>query len=400
MPLALAQDNVGVADRPRPEYDAQGIPIGAFVFRPLLGLSSEFNDNVLATASNPLDDWVFRLEPRLSLSSITADGDGDGLALETYGRISRYADAISENTDEYGGGAHGILTVLTGTELRGGLEFSHSALSRQSELSPLEALHPIEYNAGAANVTAAHDFGEWRLAARFDWQRFAYQNGIDRAGNAIFEKFLNYDVTTETLRADYGVSPDTSLFIAGQWSDTGYDEKPPLTQFNRKADGFEITGGVHLHATEVIEGDVSIGYLQADYPHIAGQNLSELAAHAALSWYPTRITSVTLRFDRTVRESALQLSAGYLDTGGSLLIDHELRHNVILDAHLDYSHAAYQGVDRNDDVWRAGFGAKYLISNQMNLALDFDHEARASSGAQRFADFDANRITLSLNLQL
>lgn len=395
---AIAEENVGVSERARPEYDPQGIPLGPFIFRPTLGVQGEHNDNVLATPDQTRSDFIFHLQPKIALTEEW--GEGEALSFDAHGRINRYASISSEDTDEYGALAKASMIVLANTSLHASAGYSHEAVSRQSELSPSDSVHPIEYNTGEASIALAHDFGEWHLIGRGEWQRFSYQNGVDGTGTEINEKSLNYELISETLRAEYAISPDTALFVAGQWTNTSYDKKPPLTLYDRESNSLEVTGGLHFHATEVIEGDISAGYLQADYPHIAGQNVNELAAHASLSWYPTLLTTVTIRFDRTLRESALQFSAGYLDTGGSVRIDHELRRDVILNAHFDYSRAAYQGVDRNDDVWRAGVGAKYLISNQMNLGLSFDHEARKSVGTQRFANFDANRITLSLNFQL
>src|SRR5262245_52290573 len=74
---AIAQDgdnfrrdrNVGVRDRPRPEYDAAGIRWGGFRLVPELITAVEFNDNVFATDTVTDEDIIFHLDPKADLRS-------------------------------------------------------------------------------------------------------------------------------------------------------------------------------------------------------------------------------------------------------------------------------------------------------------------------------------------
>jgi hypothetical protein len=100
-----------------------------------------------------------------------------------------------------------------------------------------------------------------------------------------------------------------------------------------------------------------------------------------------------------VQDSAVQFSAGYVDSGGSVEIDHELRYNVILSGMFSYNNDSYQGVDRNDERWTAGLGAKYLLTREIGVGLNFEHDSQVSTGAARFINFDINRVMLNLVLQ-
>jgi hypothetical protein len=146
-------------------------------------------------------------------------------------------------------------------------------------------------------------------------------------------------------------------------------------------------------------GEVGMGYFQQDFPHVANQDLGGFALHGTLQWFPTELTTVTLKVNRLVQDSAIQFSSGYVDTGGLFEVDHELRYNVILSGLFSYNNDSYQGLDRTDERWTAGIGAKYLFTREVGVGLNFNHDSQVSSGANRFINFDINRVMLNLVLQ-
>ena len=48
--LAAAGQPIGVMDRPRPDYDAKGLPVGGFRLRPALDVGASYDDNVYRTS--------------------------------------------------------------------------------------------------------------------------------------------------------------------------------------------------------------------------------------------------------------------------------------------------------------------------------------------------------------
>ena len=60
---------------------------------------------------------------------------------------------------------------------------------------------------------------------------------------------------------------------------------------------------------------------------------------------------------------------------------------------------AYEGIDREDQRWSVAIGGKYLFTREVGVALNFYHDSQTSAGADRFINFDMNRIMLSLVLQ-
>ncbi|MGE3143015.1 MAG: outer membrane beta-barrel protein, partial [Hyphomonadaceae bacterium] len=50
--------NEGVRERARPDYDADGMPLGAFRLFPTLGLSAVSDDNIYAASSGAISDTI------------------------------------------------------------------------------------------------------------------------------------------------------------------------------------------------------------------------------------------------------------------------------------------------------------------------------------------------------
>jgi len=61
-------EDVGVLDRPRPEYDSKGIPLGGFRLFPTLDLAASYDDNVFRL-DTPQSDYYFTISPTLRLQS-------------------------------------------------------------------------------------------------------------------------------------------------------------------------------------------------------------------------------------------------------------------------------------------------------------------------------------------
>ena len=69
---SLAQSNVrgqGVADRPRPDFDPYGYPVGGFTLYPSVTTAVLATDNYLATDTNKRGDVYAVVSPEVQLSS-------------------------------------------------------------------------------------------------------------------------------------------------------------------------------------------------------------------------------------------------------------------------------------------------------------------------------------------
>src|SRR5262245_61444449 len=107
-------ENESVIGRSRPEYDAIGIPLGAFRAFPTANLSFSYDDNVLRTDSNAEHDYIIALTPGIAVRS---DWVRHYLAARASATRYKYFRHSSESRTEWNASAGGRLDILTGFNL-------------------------------------------------------------------------------------------------------------------------------------------------------------------------------------------------------------------------------------------------------------------------------------------
>ena len=146
----------------------------------------------------------------------------------------------------------------------------------------------------------------------------------------------------------------------------------------------------------LIRGEIAAGYISQEFDEeTAYGKVDGFGARALIEWFPTQLTTVTATGSRTVEDSAIIGSGGYLSSAIGLQIDHELMRNIIVGGAVSYSEDDYEGIDRNDDRFSGSLSATYLVNRHLGVSLAASHLEQSSSGADNGADFDVNRLMIS-----
>jgi hypothetical protein len=388
--------SVAVRDRPHPEYEAMGLPAGGFTLYPKLDIVGEYTDNVFATASGEVDDFVVRLRPEIAVST-----DWSRSSLTAYARstISRYAEYDSENTEDYDLGAAGRLDVSRAMNLVGGAGFAHLAEPRTAASSQLLSAEPIEYNVASGYIAATRTSGRVKLSARGDIRSFDYEDGTTSTGVNVDQDDRDRTVSSVTGRVDVALSPATALFVQATGNDRNYDVASTPTRAARDSSGYEILAGANFELGAVARGEIAAGYIEQSFDEAVYKDLNGFGARASLEWFPTQLTTVTFTGARTIEDSAIIGSGGYVSTNTALQIDHEFMRNVILSGQVSYANDDYDGIDRTDERVGASATATYLINRHLGASLAVSHYEQDSSGADGGVSFDINKLMVSLVTQ-
>ena len=146
--------------------------------------------------------------------------------------------------------------------------------------------------------------------------------------------------------------------------------------------------------THVLVGEVFAGYSTRSYDDAAFAESGNLAFGAALKWFPSMLTTITIDGTRSVEDTSIANASGYISTRGELGIDHELLRNVILSGRLGYENSEYQEVARNDDTLRGSIAGRFLINNNLHFDAGWEFTNRDSSDLQ--FEYSAGQFQLSL----
>lgn len=382
--------NVSVRERPRQDYEALGMPLGVFSAFPRLEIEAEQNDNVYALSTGAESDLIWRVKPELALESGWSRHQ-----LNAYARaaFNRYTDFDSENTEDWGVGASGRIDVTRAANIAAGADFARLTEPRTSSAAPAAASEPVRYDLTQAFLAGTRVSGRLKTGLRADWRAFDYEDAFTAGGVEIDQDNRDRTVMALSGRGDYAISPATAVFGQLTVNRRDYDSAAP-GGVERDSDGYEVLGGVNFEISAVSRGEIAAGYVSQDFDNY--DSVDGFAARAQLEWFPTQMTTVTATAGRSVEDSGVAFSGGYLSSSAGLQVDHELRRNVILTARASASRDEYEGIDREDERVGVAVSGTWLVNRQVGVTLAASKFEQTSKGIDGGADFDVNRLMLTL----
>jgi hypothetical protein len=382
--------NVSVADRPRPDYATVPIRAGSLMITPQLAGEASYDDNIFSTQGDRVDDLILRARPRLSISRPDPNFTAS-LAGEYEG--TRYLNNKSENTDTYAFKGDLRATVRRDTILSLRLLHAREAEARSSPDSETGIARPNRFTISEAYGEAAHSFNLLRLRGTIDYERRNYRDNRDVAGNVIDQDFRDRDTVTGSAIAEYAVSPSVSLFAAGSANRRNYATRiGPVPA--RDSKGYELALGSSFEIGHLMRASLRLGYFDQNYKDPMFADVNGALVRGELAYFVTPLVTLTAKVDRSVVDSGLAGSAGYLRTAYSLKADYELLRNLILGIEVGHEHRRYNGIDRDDDGFTGRVAASYLISPRWALRGEYRRRGQDSDGIAAGRDFGGNQLMI------
>lgn len=376
-------------------YEAKGLPMGAFTALPKVTATVEHNDNIYAQATNEVDDVIWRVQPEVT---VTSDWSRHSLSAFAKASFNRNKDFENENSDEYTLGADGRIDVLRTTRVLGGANFTVATEPRTSPNAIGAATEPTEYDATNVYVGGEHEFNRLMVSSRLDYSKFDYQDVRALGGTVVDQDYRDRETTNLMGRADYSISPDTSLFVEITGNQRKYDRVRPAVALTRDSDGVTVLAGAKFDLTAVARGEVSAGYMKQSFDDVTQDDVKGLAVRTAVEWFPTRLTTVTFMAARNIQDSAVANSAALVAESVDIRIDHDLLRNVRLTGEAGYGRDKYKDISRRDRRVTAGASATYLLNRNVGVSLAYkylDRDIERGVGIP----YKVNKVQAGLTLQ-
>jgi hypothetical protein len=405
--------NVGVRERPHPEFEAQGVRLGAFMAYPRLEVAVERDDNIYATNTGEVDDTIWRVKPDISIESTWSR---HRLALFAGASVNRYTDHDDENTTDWTVGGDLRLDFAGRTTVQGHVEHSDLTEPRTSSqtaagLGPAAA-EPVTYSMDDVSIGVAKEFNRLKLGAGVDFRKFDYDDVRASSppfppGSKIEQDDRDRTIRSVTGRADYAVSPDTALFVEVVGNNRDYDQAslvgipgPPfIVAAERDSEGYTVLAGANFDLSNLVRGEIGVGYLSQNYDNNVFGDVDGFGFRGKVEWFPTSLTTVTFAGSRTVEDSGVAGAAAFLFTDFSAQVDHELLRNVILTGQFSTTRSEYEGIDREDQRWLASVSATWLVNRRVGVNFGVSHLSQQSDGALAGVEFEDNKVGAALILQ-
>ncbi|HEV2546100.1 MAG TPA: outer membrane beta-barrel protein [Stellaceae bacterium] len=369
-----------VANRARPDYDPIGLREGPWFLYPRLGVDEVYNDNIFATTTGKVSDFITVLSPTLDLrSNFTSNAlnFSVGSVVGLYAQNSRadYQDAFANGS--------GRIDIDKDSNFHGTANYTRGHIDFTSPLSPGGIQSPVTTNAYGG--TAGYEQARLRIGYSVDVAalRTEYEAVPLIGGGLLPESHLNNWAYEGTGRVSYEFLPNTSAYVRAAYNRRSYDHGQSAAFPTLDSQGYRADIGGRVNFTDLLYADLFFGYLQQFYRAPVFGTISGPDAGATVTWDVTKLTSLTFTATRSVQDAnvfVVGTSPGYLRSAAGARVDHELFRNVLLNGTVAWYHDDYQGVNLTDDNYQFGAGVKYLLNRHLYLGLNYTYVRYLPSG--------------------
>ncbi len=380
---------LGVMDRARPDYDAKGIPLGAFRLKPALDVGAATDDNVDRSSAAPQSDIYFTAVPSFSLRSQWSEH-----MLELTGSLARYqyASLGQENRTDWSVGLNGRADVWHDIAINTSNSYGLYHEPRYSANDPGNAASATAYSLIHDELSIDKQPDSLGLSLGGIFNRFNYRNTPLIGGGVQNNDARDEDTWEAYGKASYEFTPGFAVFLRGAYDVRQYDIPSP-----RDSHGYRVDTGGELFLSHLVRGEVFVGFVNLQYKAPLAP-VRTIDFGAALHWYPTDLMTFHLTASREFNDTTIAGASVSDDKIFGAALDYELLRNLIVQTHVDYTDSRYVGAARNDRIWQAGLDVRYLLNRYMAANAGYVWQKRQSNVAGQ--DFTDSTFTAGLHFQL
>ena len=380
-----------ILDRPKPELDPLGVRAGGFLIFPKIELGTTYDDNVFATENNKQGDFIFQVLPTIVAQS---DFSRHQLRFTAGADVGRYADQTSENYIDYFATGSGRYDITSDSALSTNIAYRKLHEDRGDPNSPSNASEPIQFSRTNAELAYQQRFNRVTGRLGIGAENENYDDVTAINGATLNQDDRDFWAYSATGQIGYDLYPGYQPFLRFIYTRTEYEEG----QVKPNSDTYEAVVGTTLDLTNLLTGEVFIGYLARNYDEDQYNNFSGLAYGLKLDYAITQLTSITGNIERGVEEGFSNVPNPRDRTTFKVGVDHELLRNVVLSALAEYQMDDYQNSNQQDDFYLVQAGATYNINRNFYLRGTYSYSTRDSNLPGN--DYDRNLFLLRVGAQL
>lgn len=360
-----------------------GIRAGTFMILPSLGVAGGHSDNVFATDTDTRSDWYRQYEPRVR---VVSDWVRHAVQATAHAKVRRYDTFDQEDYEGWDVRGEGRLDIGRASELIGEVAYRDQEEDRASpEDAGLE--ERTRYTVRRGDLAFNHPRGNWLLGLRAGLADFDFEDLDASSPGLLLGDSRDRQNRTGEVRVGYAFRPSYRAFVRVQGNQRRYDS-PSASGVNRDSDGFDVGAGLDLALTDLLVGELIVGFQRQTYEADQFDTTQGTSVRANLKWNPTLLTSVYFRANRNVEETVVAGSSGFRRTLASVELDHELLRTLFLTAGIDAVQRNYGDSNRKEDLLQARLGARYLANRHVHLRLALvRRDQNGRNGGRDFTEF-------------
>ncbi len=368
---------IPVRQRPHPDYNAPGIRLGSFIFHPALESATVYDSNVLAAPGNAQSDRTIVFSGNLKAQS---EFNNHALNFEAGFTRFQHFDLTSESRTEAKAVVSGRLDIRRDLIVLAAASVARRHESRGTSNSPALAAEPVPYDDFDASVSVTKDFNRVEVSVGVAVEHRDYHDVRQIGGGTLDQDFRDGNLFITGGRFAYTVRPGFRVFGDARYNFRRYEN---LSGLNSDSQGYNLLAGVEFTLSNLMRGDIGVGYLDQSYD--SASDATGLSYAANLIWTPTPLITAELKGRRFVSETGIAGALGRIDSTLGVAVDYEFRRNLIISPSIDFTHEDYAGAARADWIVQPKLRVDRLINRYFSIGALYEYTRRASNiGANEY----------------
>jgi hypothetical protein len=393
-----------VLGRARPEYASTGVRVGSFNLLPALTEGIGYDNNVLGSSQGQRSSLLVNTRASLSANS---DWSRDSVGADLTVDDTRYPDQTGLSYTNWTASLGGALDIGRDQAVA---SYSHLSLHQLgSDIDSRGINQPVPYTDDNVRLGYRTTFGRISLLPTFIFSAFRFSN-VASSGATIDEKVNDRDAYVGELETRYELAQQRNVLFVVR-SGTNQYLRPTETAPNNA--GFSVLAGLDYTANGVFRYRALAGYSYRSYSSTITSSRSAPTVEASAIWAPTGLTTVTGTLSRRIEDALSAGIIGYTYNEARLVVDHELRRDVLLEGLGSVQYAEYTNGGGNQTIGIIGGSVQWLLNRNVQLVAS-DYFTIGDSGstttvtttgtafttATSGGSYTRNIALLSLRLQL
>jgi hypothetical protein len=354
---------------------APGMRVGGAIVTPSLDMTGSYDSNVFAARSHGHSDWFAGLLPGLDIDS---DWSRHSFSLKAQGEFRQYATFSREDVNNASVAATGRIDLAPNAYVltAGSYQLLHED---RGALVPVNGISPTPFSVTSGRggfVIEPAPLG-LRLDATID--SYAYDNVRLFGGMIARETARDRIVYALEPRISYQILPQYDGFVRAVVNRRQYNSTREPDGLARSSMGYAADIGTSLKLPGFAAGELYLGYLAQNYDARLAKRIAAVDFGGNVEWHPSAATALRINLARSIEESAMLGSQGYLQTAVRLGVEHEVIQRVILVGSVSYSNADFAGATGTSNLYGLRLGTRLALVGTLSAGLEYDLGIRASS---------------------
>ena len=363
---------VTVLSRLRPLYEEPGVRLGAYTINAHLDESIGYDSNILGIKNGPSSGFVKTSPSIIANSNWSRDRLGISVSTDNY----TYFTAPQQNYTNYNVSIGGGYTIGRHDLNVGYSHFRQHELG--TDIGAVATTTPLPYDVDAVRADYTIEAGRFSFVPNIDVRLFQFGNAAV-VGQPTNQSFRDRTVVLGGVTTRYELSDQRSILVVVQGINSHYI-RPQTQQVSTNSKSVLLLAGLDYQATGLwryrLLGGVEVRAFESSQ---FGTRTAPIA-EANVIYTPTGLTTLTGYVRRQIEDIQSEGTAGYTFTTAGIVLDHELKRNILLQGRGNFQAAEFFQSTGTTTSYTLGGGVNWLVNRRVRLSADYDFTQQSGPG--------------------